>query len=139
MQCVTSSIAVDTRGFTHIIDITGQVSGKLEESGIKEGQVTIFVSGSTAAVTTVEYEPGLMQDLPEAFEIIAPADKDYHHNAAWGDGNGSAHVRAAIVGGSFTVPFTGGSMRLGTWQQIVVIDFDNRPRHRDITVQIMGI
>ena len=139
MRCITDSIAIDTKGFTHIINITDKVADVLSASELCEGQLTVFISGSTAAVTTIEYEPGLLQDLPEAFEILAPQDKDYHHNATWGDGNGSAHVRAALVGGSFTVPFTGSRMLLGTWQQIVVIDFDNRPRHRNVTVQLMGM
>ena len=100
--------------------------------------MTVFVSGSTAGVTTIEYEPGLLKDLPEALNRIAPENGSYHHDAAWGDGNGSAHVRAALIGGSFTVPFTGGELILGTWQQIVIMDFDNRPRSRRIVVQITG-
>ncbi|MCD6117297.1 YjbQ family protein [bacterium] len=138
MNIVTESIEVSTQGFTDIIDITGQVSDVLEKTGFSEGQVTIFISGSTAAVTTIEYEPGLIKDLPEAFEIFAPQNKQYHHDDTWHDGNGFAHVRAAFTGASLTVPFTKARMLLGTWQQIVVIDFDNRPRHRNIVVQIMG-
>ncbi|RKY76896.1 YjbQ family protein [candidate division KSB1 bacterium] len=138
MKIFTDSVEISTQGFTDIIDITQQVSGLLKETGFTQGQITVFVSGSTAGVTTIEYEPGLLKDLPEAFEIFAPQNKRYHHDDTWGDGNGSAHVRAAIVGGSFTIPFSNSRMLLGTWQQIVVIDFDNRPRHRSIVVQIMG-
>lgn len=110
----------------------------VKKSGLKEGNCTVFISGSTAAVTTIEYEPGLIKDLPEALEVFAPAGKQYHHDATWGDGNGNAHIRASILGGSFTVPFKDGTLLLGTWQQIVVVDCDNRSRHRKIVVQLMG-
>lgn len=135
---ITRSIPLSTRGHCDIIDITHKTEKALLESGISEGMVLVFVPGSTAGVTTVEYEPGLKQDLPEFFEKIIPENREYHHDATWGDGNGYAHVRAALLGPSLSVPVADGRMQLGTWQQIVVIDFDNRPRSREITVQISG-
>ncbi len=103
-----------------------------------KNNLTVFVSGSTAGITSIEYEPGLLKDLPEAFEKLAPTGVTYHHDEAWGDGNGYAHVRAAMLGSSFTVPFDNGKLLLGTWQQIVVIDFDNKPRRRNVVVQMIG-
>jgi secondary thiamine-phosphate synthase enzyme len=138
MKIITDAIEISSKGHTHIIDVTSEVEKLLLNSGLKEGSLTVFVSGSTAGVTTIEYEPGLLKDLPEAFEKIAPTGITYHHDAKWGDGNGYAHVRAALLGASFTVPFKEGSMLLGTWQQIVVVDFDNRPRRRSVVVQMMG-
>ncbi len=138
MKVLTDYIEIDTKGHTDIVDITHQVYQILEKSGLKEGQITVFISGSTAGVTTVEYEPGLLKDIPEALEKVAPTKIRYHHDATWGDGNGSAHVRASLVGASFTVPFINGRMLLGTWQQIVVLDFDNRSRRRNIVVQLIG-
>ena len=138
MRVLTDSVEISTRGHTDIIDITQQVEQVLWESELKNGNLTVFVSGSTAGITSIEYEPGLLKDLPEAFEKLAPTGVTYHHDAAWGDGNGYAHVRAAILGPSFTVPFDNGKLLLGTWQQIVVIDFDNRPRKRNVVVQMMG-
>ena len=137
MKIITESIDISTQGHTDIIDITQEVQRLLTQSELREGGVTVFISGSTAAVTSIEYEPGLLKDLPEAFEKFAPTGVQYHHDATWGDGNGYAHVRAALVGASFTVPFQNGRLLLGTWQQIVVIDFDNRPRRRSVVVQIM--
>ena len=138
MHVLTDYIEISTEGHTDIIDVTSQVSEVLERSKLRSGQLTVFISGSTAGVTTIEYEPGLLKDLPEALEKVAPVGKRYHHDATWGDGNGYAHVRAALVGASFTVPFENGRLLLGTWQQIVVIDFDNRPRHRKVVVQLIG-
>jgi secondary thiamine-phosphate synthase enzyme len=138
MRVLTDSVEISTRGHTDIIDITQQVEQILWESELKNGSLTVFVSGSTAGITSIEYEPGLLKDLPEAFEKLAPTGVTYHHDAAWGDGNGYAHVRAAMLGSSFTVPFDNGKLLLGTWQQIVVIDFDNRPRKRSVVVQMMG-
>ena len=138
MKIITDHIALSTKGFTDIIDITSQVAGAIQRSGIDLGNVTVFISGSTAGITTIEYEPGLLKDIPEAFETIAPMNKRYHHDDTWHDGNGFSHVRAAMLGCSLTVPFKDGRMLLGTWQQIVVIDFDNRSRNREIVVQIMG-
>jgi secondary thiamine-phosphate synthase enzyme len=138
MKVITDYIPISTKGFTDIIDVTSRVAEAIQQSGINSGTVTVFISGSTAGVTTIEYEPGLLQDLPEAFEKLAPMDARYHHDATWHDGNGFSHVRAALLGCSVTVPFNERRMLLGTWQQIVVIDFDNRSRHRDVIVQIMG-
>lgn len=138
MKVITDYIPVSTKGFTDIMDITSQVAGVIHRSGINSGTATVFISGSTAGVTTIEYEPGLIKDLPEAFEKIAPMSKRYHHDATWGDGNGFAHVRAAMLGCSLTVPFKEDRLLLGTWQQIVVVDFDNRSRNREIVVQIIG-
>jgi secondary thiamine-phosphate synthase enzyme len=138
MKVITDKLTVSTKGFNDIIDITEQVQSILKKHQVKEGNVTIFVSGSTAGVTTIEYEPGLLKDLPEAFDRIAPMDKRYHHDSRWGDDNGYAHVRASILGASLTVPFSGGRLLVGTWQQIVLVDFDNRPRTRNIVVQIIG-
>jgi secondary thiamine-phosphate synthase enzyme len=138
MKVLTGYVEISTRGHTDIVDITQQVEQVLGESELKNGNLTVFVSGSTAGITSIEYEPGLLKDLPEAFEKMAPTGVAYHHDAAWGDGNGYAHVRAAMLGSSFTVPFDNGKLLLGTWQQIVVIDFDNRPRKRSVVVQMMG-
>lgn len=138
MKVITDHIPLSTKGFTDIIDVTSRIAEAIHRSGITSGTVTVFISGSTAGVTTIEYEPGLLRDLPEAFEKIAPAKAHYHHDATWHDGNGYAHVRAALLGCSLTAPFRDGRMLLGTWQQIVVIDFDNRRRNRELILQIMG-
>ncbi len=138
MKVLTDYVEISTRGHTDIIDITQQVEQVLGESKLKNGNLTVFVSGSTAGITSIEYEPGLLKDLPDAFEKLAPTGVTYHHDAVWEDGNGYAHVRAAMLGSSFTVPFDNGKLLLGTWQQIVVIDFDNRPRKRNVVVQMMG-
>ncbi|MDR4497966.1 MAG: secondary thiamine-phosphate synthase enzyme YjbQ [Candidatus Scalindua sp.] len=138
MKIITDSVTISTQGNTDIIDVTDEVKDLLDKTGLTQGNLTVFVSGSTAGVTSIEYEPGLLKDLPEAFERFAPAGISYHHNATWGDGNGHAHVRAALLGSSFTVPFKNGNLLLGTWQQIVVIDFDNRPRERSVVVQMIG-
>lgn len=138
MTVKTDSFQLSTRGHTDIIDVTGQVRDILGRSGLTEGQLTVFVAGSTAGITSIEYEPGLLKDLPEAFEKFAPTGVSYHHDATWGDGNGYAHVRAAMLGPSFSAPFQGGKLILGTWQQIVLIDFDNRPRQRTVVVQMLG-
>ncbi|MGQ9474778.1 MAG: secondary thiamine-phosphate synthase enzyme YjbQ [Actinomycetota bacterium] len=138
MPVFTSSMEFSTRGGSEIIDITGQVQERLSHSGMREGLVTVFVPGSTGGVITLEYEPGLVRDLGEAFERLAPREKAYHHDRAWGDGNGHSHVRASLVGPSLSVPFREGRLVLGTWQQIAFVDFDNRPRRRVLIVQVMG-
>ncbi|MGD0275882.1 MAG: secondary thiamine-phosphate synthase enzyme YjbQ [Syntrophales bacterium] len=132
-------LSLKTNGNTDVIDITTRVLKKVTESGITEGQILIFVPGSTASITTIEYESGVVQDLEEAIERLAPEGIFYRHNARWGDGNGYAHVRAALLGPSLTVPLIDGHLVLGTWQQIVLVDFDNRPRDRKILVHISGI
>ena len=135
---ITKSIKIKSKGETDIIDITGSVSGYVENSKVKNGIVTVFVPGSTAGLTTIEYEPGLIKDIKESLEIIAPRRGEYHHNLRWHDGNGFSHVRAAMLGPSLTVPFSNKRLQLGTWQQIVFIDFDNRSRSRELILQIIG-
>jgi secondary thiamine-phosphate synthase enzyme len=134
----TKKIQLHTKGDCDVIDITSQVSRAIRESELDSGTITIFISGSTAGVTTVEYEPGLVHDLQALFERIAPKGIDYQHNLRWGDGNGHAHVRASLLGASLTVPFIHKSPTLGTWQQIVFVDFDNRPRSRELVLQLVG-
>ncbi len=138
MKVVTSSFGVDTKGSTDMIDITAKVQQELKKSGLKEGSALVFVSGSTAGVTTIEYEPGLLKDYPEFFEKIIPSKNRYHHDDTWHDANGYAHVRASLQGASFTVPFSNSELMLGTWQQIILVDFDNRARKRNIVVQFTG-
>lgn len=138
MTIKTEFIEISSKGHSDIIDVTEHVRSLLNKSGLLEGQVTVFASGSTAGVTSIEYEPGMLKDIPEALNKIAPEGASYHHDMTWGDGNGNSHVRAALIGASFSVPFTEGRLLLGTWQQIVVIDCDNRPRSRRIAVQMMG-
>jgi secondary thiamine-phosphate synthase enzyme len=138
MNVKTESIQVSTKGFTDVIDLTSQVNDIVNQSGMQSGSATVFVSGSTAGLTTIEYEPGLVQDIKEAFERIAPADGNYKHHATWRDDNGNSHVRASLLGPTLVVPFANKNLILGTWQQIVLIDFDTRSRNRDIVVQLMG-
>ena len=138
MKIITETISVSTRGHADMIDLTDSARQKLADTGLRGGTVTFFASGSTAGITTVEYEPGLLKDIPELFEKLAPEGERYHHDATWHDGNGNSHVRATLQGPSLVVPFSNGRMLLGTWQQVVLIDFDNRSRHRDIVMQIMG-
>jgi len=125
-----------TQGFNDILNITPQVSRAVEQAGVRQGVAHLFVAGSTAALTAIEFEPGALQDLKRALDQIAPMNAEYAHNAAWGDGNGYAHLRAALLKPSLCVPIAGGRLTLGTWQQIVLIDFDNRPRQRKILVMI---
>ncbi|HOE13092.1 MAG TPA: secondary thiamine-phosphate synthase enzyme YjbQ [bacterium] len=138
MTWLTERIALSTRGDGHIVDLTPKVREMLTQSGFREGQVTVFAPGATAGITTIEYEPGLVRDLPLAFERIAPRDGYYYHHETWNDGNGHSHVSASILGPSLTIPFSQGSLILGTWQQVILIDFDNRPRRRDVIVQFNG-
>ena len=126
-------------GVRHRIDLTAKVQGVFAESGLKEGNALVFVSGSTAGLTTIEYEPGLVKDLKEAFQRLAPDNLDYAHHQTWGDDNGHSHVCAALIGPSLLVPFTQGKLAFGTWQHIVLVDFDTRPRQRNLTVQLTGI
>ncbi len=135
----TARIRVTSQGNGHITDITNQTQRILSESGILEGQCCVFAPGATAGITTIEYEPGLQQDFPEAMERIAPRNIRYHHDDTWHDGNGHSHVRASLLGPSLVVPFEDGRLILGTWQQIILVDFDNRSRTRDIVVQILGV
>ncbi|MGV8078629.1 MAG: secondary thiamine-phosphate synthase enzyme YjbQ [Syntrophales bacterium] len=134
-----SELTFATSADTDVIDISRETAGILKDSGIREGQVLLFVPGSTAALTTIEYERGVVRDLAEAVERIAPRGIPYRHDARWGDGNGYSHVRAALLGPSLTVPVAAGQLILGTWQQIVLLDFDNRPRQRRVVVQVSGV
>lgn len=138
MAVVSEKIKLKSQGDTDIINITDEVIEKLKSSQLANGTVTLFVSGSTGGLTTIEYEPGLIKDLNRLFEEIASKKRDYAHNQTWGDGNGYSHVRAALLGPSLTVPFVNKVLQLGTWQQIVFIDFDNRPRSRELILQIIG-
>ena len=138
MKICTAKLTEKTRGFCDIIDITGKVREVIDKEKIRRGQATLFVSGSTAALTTIENESGLVQDLKEFVEKLIPSDKRYHHDARWGDDNGFSHLRASLFGPSLAVPIENGRPLLGTWQQIVLLDFDNRPRTREIIVQLIG-
>ena len=138
MTVITSRITLNTHGNGDIIDITREVAEAVASAEITSGTVTVFIAGSTAGVTTVEYEPGLVADLQELWERLAPSDRDYQHNQRWGDGNGHSHVRASLLGASLVVPFKDKKLILGTWQRIIVVDFDNRPRSRQVILQIMG-
>lgn len=131
-------LSFKTTGDTNIIDITPQVTRKVSESRMTEGHVLVFAPGSTAAITTIEFESGVIKDLKDAIERLAPTGIPYRHDTRWGDGNGYAHVRAALMGASLTVPLINGHLILGTWQQIVLVDFDNRPRDRKVMVSISG-
>jgi secondary thiamine-phosphate synthase enzyme len=135
---VTKSISLKSKGETDIIDITDKVQACVSGSDMRSGIAIIFVPGSTGSLTTIEYESGLIKDLKTSFEIIAPRSGEYHHNIRWQDGNGFSHVRAALLGPCLSVPFSDRKLLLGTWQQIVFIDFDNRPRSRELIVQILG-
>jgi secondary thiamine-phosphate synthase enzyme len=138
LTVVTESISVKTKGEVDIIDLTDQVEEKVSNSGLKNGIVTVFVPGSTGALTTIEYEPGLLEDLPAAFERLAPQNISYEHEKRWHDGNGHSHVRASILGPSLTVPFNDAKLILGTWQQIIFIELDVRSRARNLVVQLIG-
>ena len=136
VSTATHELSTTGQGDTH--DVTAVVARALGESGLRAGVVTVCVVGSTAAVTTIEFEPGAVQDLSTMLETLAPRDGTYRHHLQWGDDNGSSHVRAALVGPSITVPFRDGQLVLGTWQQVVVIEFDTRPRRREVVIQILG-
>ena len=138
MAIITKKIKLSTKGDTDIINITTEIASIVLNSGLRNGSVTVFVPGSTGGITTLEYEPGLVEDLKISFEKIAPKKGEYQHNIRWKDGNGYSHVRASFLGPGITVPFVDNQMQLGRWQQIVFIDFDNRPRDREIIIQIIG-
>ena len=138
MTVVTKDITFQTKGNCDIIDITSQVALTVEESELNNGTVTLFISGSTAGVTTIEYEPRLVSDFKSMWDKVIPQNIPYEHNKTWGDGNGHSHVRASMLGSSLTIPFVNKRLTLGTWQQIVVVDFDNRPRSREIVLQLLG-
>lgn len=134
----THKLVIATRGQADAHDITDRVSSTIRDSALSAGLATVFVVGSTAAVTTIEFEPGAVADLNAVFERLAPRDGEYQHHQRWGDDNGSSHVRAALLGPSLTVPFTEKRLALGTWQQIMLVEFDTRPRRREIVVQLTG-
>lgn len=134
----THTLSLRTEGHADMHDITGQVAEIVRRSGLRAGIVTIFCPSSTSALTTIEYEPGALADLRRLFDQIVPSHQEYQHNLRWGDGNGHSHVRAALLGPSLTVPFVDGRLTLGTWQQILYVDFDTRPRSRELVVQVMG-
>lgn len=138
MTVKTRRLQIRTEGENSIIDLSSKVQKEVEASGLTEGIVTVFVPGSTGALTTMEYEPGLKQDFPTMLETLSPRDKWYEHENTWHDHNGHSHVRASLVGASLTIPFEGAKLLLGTWQQVVFIECDIRPREREIILQIMG-
>ncbi len=138
MPVFTKHVEFHTGAENDILDITGEVQQAVEESGLDVGVVTVFVPGSTAAITTIEFEPGLAKDFPGMLERVAPRDIDYEHQKAWHDDNGRSHVKASLVGPSLSVPFEGGVLTLGTWQQIVFVELDIKPRRREVVVQVMG-
>ncbi|MCZ6648649.1 MAG: secondary thiamine-phosphate synthase enzyme YjbQ [Thaumarchaeota archaeon] len=138
MTVKTRRLQIRTEGENSIIDLSSKVQKEVEASGLTEGIVTVFVPGSTGALTTMEYEPGLKQDFPTMLETVSPRDKWYEHENTWHDHNGHSHVRASLVGASLTIPFEGAKLLLGTWQQVVFIECDIRPREREIILQIMG-
>lgn len=135
---IGSEIKFGTKGVDDIIDITPNIVKELEKTKLMNGILNVFVQGSTGAVTTIEYEPGLLRDLPEFYEKIIPRSKHYAHDETWGDANGYSHLRASLQGPSITIPFGNGSLLLGTWQQVVFLEFDNRPRQRKVILQFLG-
>jgi len=134
----TKKITEKTAGFCDIVDLTAKISEHIEHAKIRQGLVSVFVSGSTAGITTVEHEPGLVQDLKELVEKLIPSNRRYHHDDRWGDDNGFSHLRASLFGPSISIPIENGRPLLGIWQQVVLLDFDNRPRTREIIVQVVG-
>jgi len=138
MTVTTKTIRVSTRGNCDIVDITSNVAREVSDADINNGTATIFITGSTAGVTTIEFEPGLVADFKDMWDRVIPQNIPYQHDRAWGDGNGHSHVRASLLSASLTVPFIDKRLALGTWQQIVLLDFDNRSRSREILVQLMG-
>jgi secondary thiamine-phosphate synthase enzyme len=138
MKIIADTIVVETAGENDVLDLTGVLSAKLAESRLLDGTATLFVPGSTAGLTTIEYESGAVEDFSRLLEKIAPSNIPYRHDQRWGDGNGYSHVRAALLGPSLVIPFSEGRLALGTWQQAVLVDFDNRPRTRTIVLQFMG-
>lgn len=138
MPVRTFKFTVKSEGYCHLEDITGRVQRFLDESGLSDGIGCVAVTGSTAAISTMEYEPGLLRDIPEFYEKLLPSNRPYHHDETWHDGNGFAHMRSFLLKTSLSVPFSKGKLMLGTWQQIVLADFDNRPRNRNVVVQLVG-
>ncbi|MDD4201925.1 MAG: secondary thiamine-phosphate synthase enzyme YjbQ [Candidatus Omnitrophica bacterium] len=139
MDIINKTIEISTKGETDIVDITGEVQKLFDQAALNKGLCTVFVPGATGGVSTIEFEPGVVRDIKDALEKVAPREAFYSHNTKWGDGNGVAHVRAALMKPSLSIPFSGGALSLGTWQQIVFMDFDTRPRQRSIVVQFIGV
>ncbi len=139
MLVETHNLRFPTQGFCHVVEITGEIQANLDQGSIRNGTVTIFVVGSTGGVTTVEYEPGCVQDMEDLYNRLIPPTRDYHHEKAWHDGNGFSHMRASLLKPSLVVPVVDGRLRLGTWQQVVVLNFDNKPRQREVCLQVVGV
>lgn len=138
MKVFNQTLTIETKGFSHVIDITNQLESAVEESGIENGIALVFVPGSTGGVTTIEYEPGLLKDFPELMEKLIPSNRSYHHDQTWHDGNGFSHLRSSLIGTSLVLPIYRGSVIHGTWQQVVIVDFDNRPRRRNVVIHLLG-
>jgi len=138
MSVYTGKIILKDRGGFEVFDITKKVKSEVQKSGLKNGTVTVFVPGATGALTTIEYESGLVQDLEDFFNKNIPQGKDYHHEKKWHDGNGHSHLRASLIGPSISVPFIDSQLTLGTWQQIIFLELDNKPHYRELVVQIIG-
>lgn len=138
MKIITENHSFNTKGDCDIINLSDALYASFEKSRLKNGNITVFVVGSTASISTIEYEPGLKKDLPEILEKFIPSGKKYHHNNTWGDHNGHAHLRSTLFGCSQTIPFVNGELLLGTWQQVILIDFDERPRTRKVVFQFIG-
>ncbi len=138
MKIINAQLKIGTTGAGDLVNITDKIAAQLRSTKLMNGSVTVFNIGSTAAITTFEYEPGMIKDVQELYEKLVPRNTHYHHDDTWGDANGFSHLRAALQGPSLTVPFADGDLLLGTWQQIVLAEFDNRPRQRTIAVQIIG-
>ena len=138
MEIITKKISLHTQGNPDLVNITEKIKDILKSTGLKKGSLIVFVVGSTAAITTFEYEPGVVKDMQELYEKLIPKSKHYAHDDTWGDANGFSHLRAALQGSSLAIPFDKGELLLGTWQQVVLADFDNRPRQREVVVQMMG-
>lgn len=140
LELDTRQIQFNTNGRNHIVDITDMVQNQIHQAGFKEGQATLFAIGSTTGLSTIEFEPGLVDtDIAEMFDKLAPYNVPYAHNDTWGDDNGAAHVRSTLQGSSLVVPFKNGNLMLGTWQQIIFLDFDTRSRSRNVVVQLWGV
>jgi secondary thiamine-phosphate synthase enzyme len=138
MKIINKRIRLDTKGSGDLLNITEDLSSLLKSTKLKQGNLVVFVGGSTAAITTFEYESGLIKDVQDLHEKLIPSNRHYHHDDTWGDANGFSHLRASLQGPSLTVPFEDGRLLLGTWQQVVLAEFDNRPRHRELVVQFIG-
>ncbi len=138
MKTYEDEYRFSTEGDGTIVDLTGPLASVLDASSVVKGQLTVFVPGSTGAITTIEYESGLLDDLPRLFEKLIPSGVSYSHDRTWGDGNGFSHLRAALVGPSLTIPVSDGALTLGTWQQVVFLEFDNRPRDRRLVINVIG-